>query len=379
MANELTPLMPAIYEALDVISRELIGYLPAVLRDSGIERAALGDDVKIPVTEAVESEDSVPGVTAPDTGDAETNGIKATISKSKHVPVRWKGEETKSLKNTGMFSSIQAQRFYQAMRTLVNEIETDIHLEAYKNASIAYGTAGKTPFGTGSDMTDFAGVLGLLEMNGAPTNDIQLVLGHGAIANLRGRQANLFKANEAGRDDMLRNGMTDRIMNMAIRHSHAVGLHKKGNAKDYITSGNFDTGSLNIRVEGGTGNILKGDIVTFAGDGTQYVSSGLDGANLSLNRGGLMLPVEDKTGITIGNSYVPNVAFARTAIALATRAPALPDGGDSASDVTTIVDPATGLAFEIAVYKQFLQVTYHVRLAWGVKAIKQEHIALLVG
>ncbi|ENW92759.1 P22 phage major capsid protein family protein [Acinetobacter dispersus] len=379
MANELTGLMPAIYEALDVISRELTGYIPAVTRDSGIERAALGDDVKIPVTEAVESQDSVPGTNAPDTGDGEIGSIKATISKSKHVPVRWNGEETKSLKNTGMFSSIQAQRFYQAMRTLVNEIEADIHLEAYKNAAVGYGTAGKTPFGTGSDMTDFAGVLGLLEANGAPTNDIQLVLGHGAIANLRGRQANLFKANEAGRDDMLRNGMTDRIMNMAIRHSHAVGLHTKGTGDAYITQGNHGIRSRAVEVSGGTGTILNGDIVTLAGDATKYVSSGLFGSTLGLNKHGLLLPAEDKTGISVGNSYVPNVAFARSAIALATRAPALPEGGDNASDITTIVDPATGLAFEIAVYKQFLQVVYHVRLAWGVKAINQEHIGLLLG
>lgn len=379
MANELTGLMPAIYEALDVVSRELTGFIPAVTRDSGIARAAKGDAVKIPVTTVEESHDSEPGVTAPDTGDSKIDHVVAQITKSKHVPVRWNGEETKSLQNTGMFSSIQAERFYQAMRTLVNEIESDIWNEAYKNASNAYGTAGATPFGTAADMTDFAGVLGLLERNGAPTNDLQLVLGHSAIANLRGKQSNLFKTNEAGRDDLLRNGMTDRIMNMAIRHSHAVGMHAKGTGADYTVSGDALTGSTTIATTAGTGTILGGDIVTFAGDATQYVSGGLSGANLSLNKAGLLVPAEDKTVITVGGNYMANVAFSRSAIALATRAPALPDGGDSAVDVTQVVDPLTGIAFEIAVYKQFLQTVYHVRLAWGVKAVKQEHIGLLIG
>ncbi|MBP8005318.1 MAG: P22 coat - protein 5 family protein [Acinetobacter sp.] len=379
MANELTGLMPALYEALDVVSRELTGFIPAVTRDSGIARAAVGDDVKVPVTTVEEAQDSTPGVTAPDTGDTEVEHVTAKITKSKHVPVRWNGEETLSLQNTGMFTSIEAQRFYQAMRTLVNEIEKDIWLEAYKNASIAYGTAGSTPFSVAADMTDFAGVLGLLEQNGAPTNDLQLVLGHGAIANLRGKQSGLFKVNEAGREDLLRNGMTDRIMNMAIRHSHAVGAHAKGSGADYLTNGAFDVGSRNIGVDGGTGTILGGDIVTFAGDSNQYVTSGLDGVNLALNKSGLLLPAADNTEIVVGSNYVPNVAFARSAIALATRAPALPKGGDAATDVTQIVDPVTGLAFEIAVYKQFLQTVYHVRLAWGVKAIKQEHIGLLLG
>lgn len=379
MSNTLTGLMPDLYEALNVISRELTGFIPAVMRDSGISRAALGESVKVPVTTVEQSQDTIPGVVAPDTGDTDIDSVTATISKSKHVPVRWNGEETLSLSNTGMFSSIQAQRFYQAMRTLVNEIEADVWIEAYKNASVAYGTAGATPFAVAADMTDFSGVLGALEINGAPTNDLQLVLGHSAIGNLRGKQSGLFKVNEAGREDMLRNGMTDRIMNMAIRHSHPIGVHVKGTGAGYLTNGAAAIGQTVIPVDTGTGTIKQGDLINFAGDATQYVSGGLVGNNLTLNKNGLLLPAADNSEITLGNSYVANVGFARSAIALATRAPALPKGGDSADDVTQIVDPLTGLAFEVAVYRQFMQVVYHVRLAWGVKAVNPDHIALLLG
>ena len=44
-----------------------------------------------------------------------------------------------------------------------------------------------------------------------------------------------------------------------------------------------------------------------------------------------------------------------------------------------VTDPVTGMTFEIAIYRQFLQMVYHVRLAWGVAAIKPDHIALLQG
>lgn len=379
MANTLTGLLPSIYEALDQVSRELTGYIPAVSRDSGIERAAVGQAVTVPVTTEAQAQDTVAGVNAPNTGDTAVDSVTATITKSRHVPVRWNGEETKGLTNAGTFSTIQADRFYQAMRTLVNEIEADIHAEAYKNASRAYGTAGATPFGTATDLSDFAGVLRVLEENGAPRSDLQLVLGHSAIGNLRGKQSGLFKVNEAGSADMLRNGMTDRIMNMAIRHSHATGLHVNGAGSGYVVDGAHTTKATTIKVKTGTGTVLAGDIIAFAGDANKYVSGGLTGTDLKLNKSGLLLPAADGVAVTRGGAYTANVAFARSAIALATRAPALPEGGDAADDVIQVVDPLTGLAFEIAVYRQFMQVVYHVRLAWGVKAIKQEHIALLMG
>jgi hypothetical protein len=382
MANTLTDLIPDMYEALDVVSREMTGFIPGVSRNSSVARAALNQQVLVPVTGASSSANNTPGVNAPDTGDATVDNVPVSITKSKHVPVRWNGEETKGLQNAGTFSTIQADRFYQAMRTLVNEIETDLWTEAYTHASRAYGTAATTPFGTAADLTDFAGVLRILEENGAPTNDIQLALGHAAIGNLRGKQSGLFKVNEAGSSDMLRNGMTDRIMNMAIRHSHAVTTHTKGTGASYVTSGSTAVGVEDIALVTGTGTVLVGDVVTFAADANNkyVINSGVSApGTISIGEPGAKVVIATANAMTIGNTYTPNVAFARSAIVLATRAPAMPSGGDSADDVMMITDPRTGLSFEIAVYRQFLQTVYHVRLAWGYKAIKPEHISVLMG
>jgi hypothetical protein len=73
------------------------------------------------------------------------------------------------------------------------------------------------------------------------------------------------------------------------------------------------------------------------------------------------------------------MAFARSAIVLATRLPSLPEAGDSAIDRTTIVDPRSGLAFEVAMYPQYRQMQWEVSLAWGVGSAKDEHIAALLG
>ena len=83
--------------------------------------------------------------------------------------------------------------------------------------------------------------------------------------------------------------------------------------------------------------------------------------------------------LTIVGAATRNMAFARTALALATRAPALPEGGDMAVDRQTIVDPRTGMAFEIAMYAQYRQMQYEISAAWGTQCFKPEHLALLLG
>lgn len=387
MANTLTSLIPDLTEAMDVVSRELVGMIPAVRRDSNVSRVALDQNVIIPITPEASTAPNTPGVTAPDTGDQTIGNTSITISKSKHVPVRWNGEETKGLQNAGTFSSIQAQRFYQGIRALVNEIEADLWAAAYVKASRAYGSAGTAPFGTAGDFSDFAGVARILDENGAPTSDRQLVLGHAALANLRGKQSVLFKANEAGSSDMLRNGMTDRIQGMAIRHSDAVGIHTKGagTGYDFATAGEA-IGQTTLTTEGGTVNstgFKAGDVITHAGDSANkyVVKTGLTATSgdLIINEPGLLVAGVDANEITIGNSYTANLAFDRSAIVLATRLPAMPEGGDAADDVMTLVDDKSGLAFEVAHYKQFLQNVFHVRLAWGYAAIKPAHIATLMG
>ena len=72
------------------------------------------------------------------------------------------------------------------------------------------------------------------------------------------------------------------------------------------------------------------------------------------------------------------MAFERDAIQIITRASAMPIGGDSADDVTEIVDPISGLAFQVAMYKQYRQIKFEVGLAWGVKVVKPKFLCLLV-
>jgi hypothetical protein len=387
MANTLTGLIPTIYEALDVVSREMVGFIPAVTRNSSAERAALNQAILVPITPETTLGDNTPAVTAPNTGDQVIGNVSMSISKSKHAPIRWNGEEQRGMINAGSYANTLRGQFEQAFRKLTNEIETDLWLAAYNNASRAHGTAGATPFGTAGDLSDFAGVLRILEDNGAPKSDLQLVLGSAAMSNLRGKQSVLFKVNEAGSNDMLRNGMTDRVQSFALRNSAAVVPHTKGGGASYVTSGSTAAGVKDIALVTGTGTVLAGDVVTFAADtankyviGTGVAAPG----TITLNDPGARITIPTANALTVGDSYTPNVAFARSAMQLITRPPQMPIGPDGramdmADDVMMVTDPISGITFEVAVYRQFMQLTYHVRLAWGVAAVKDAHIATLIG
>ena len=380
MANSLSCLMPTLFAALDIVSREIVGFIPAVSVNAAPNGVAKGDPIKIPVTQTAESYDVVPGAAPGDNGDQEVACVTMTIQKSKYAPVRWTGEEQLSVSNAGVLNTVLRDQFAQAMRVLVNEAEQDI-ASCYKEASRAYGTAGTTPFAAG--VTDVAQVRKILVDNGAPLNDLQLVVDTAAGANLRAN-TQLTKANEAGTDATLRRGELLQISGMSIRESAGIRPHVAGSfTGDAVVnnSGGYKPGANIVAYDGASAADFKaGDIVTFADDNNKYVINKAGTVSpLTLNLPGLRSAVADDAAVTLGKAYTPNLAFDRNAIQAIFRTPAVPQGGDMADDRTVITDPVSGLSFDVSVYRQYKQVKYEVGLAWGWKCIKPEHVAILLG
>lgn len=388
MANTLTSLTPTIYEALDVVSRELTGFIAGVTRNSSAERAALNQTILVPVVPQATLADNTAAVTAPNTGDEVIGNVSMTISKTKHYPIRWNGEEQKGLINAGSYGGILQNQFAQAFRTLTNQIELDLATAAYQGASRAYGTPATAPFGTASDLSDASQVRKILDDNGAPQSDLHIVLGTSAMANIRGKQSVLFKVNEAGTDQLLREGVIGRLEGMNLHTSGQILTPTKGTGTLYTSdTAGYAIGATAIALITGSGTVLAGDAVTFAGDTNKYVvATGLAAPGvLTIAAPGLRIALAASAiAMTVGNTAAQNVAFDRSAIQLVTRPPAMPIGPDGkpmdmADDVMSITDPVTGMTFDVAVYRQFMQMVYHVRLAWGVAVVKANHIANLLG
>lgn len=374
MANTLTSLAPDLYEALDIVSRELVGFIPSVTLDSSAERAAVNQTIRVPITTSQVAADLSPGQLPPDTGDQTVLNNPLSITKARTVPFRWTGEEQKGVNTGPGYKNIRVNQIAQAMRTLTNEMEVDLGSMAYLS-SRAYGTAGTTPFAT--DLSDPAQVRKILSDNGAPLSDLHMVIDTTAAAKMRSLGI-LTKANEAGTVDLRANGTLLNIHGFGIRESAGVGYHTAGTGASYVTNGALAKGATTIPVQTGTGTILAGDVVTI-GNFKYVVTSTLSGGSFTIGAPGLMVAVSTGATVTVNSAFTANFAFARSAIVLATRAPALPEEGDMASDRMMIQDPVSGIAFEIAMYPQYRRIRYEVSAAWGYANIKPEHSAILLG
>jgi hypothetical protein len=381
MANTLTSLIADAYKGLDVVSRELVGFIPAVTRDSDVAQAAIGETVYSYTAPAAEAGDLAAAATVPDDGDQTFGNKTVAITKARRVPIRWNGEQTKQMDHSFGTGNMIQDQFAQAFRTLTNEMESDL-AALHVSASRAYGTESTTPFA--STLADTAQVKKVLDDNGAPASDRHCVIDTSAGAAMR-TLTQLTNINQSGDSTMLRQGELLNLHGFAIRESAQVEQDVAiGDSDGNFTSAatGFAVGVTSIPLITGANEIIAGDIILFTGDTNKYVvTTGIDGpGTIVIAEPGLKqaLPAS-AVDVTSVAASVRNLAFSRNAIVLATRTPALPDGGDLAVDRTIITDPYSGLSFELSMYAQYRQMQYEVSAAWGVGAMKDEHMSILLG
>jgi hypothetical protein len=201
--------------------------------------------------------------------------------------------------------------------------------------------------------------------------------------------AQLQKVNEAGGEELLRRGELLNLQGLMLKESNGITAHVKGTATGGRTNNaaGVAVGTTVIPVEnitaGATG-YKAGDVITFASDATnKYVievglASGATG-NITIAAPGVRIELLDNDNITVLNNYTGNVAFHRAAAELVVRPPAMPQGGDMATDRMTVQDPFSGLVYEMALYKGYGKSMLDITTFYGAKVWKPDFVATLLG
>ncbi len=380
MANTLTNLAADIYRAADIVGRELVGFIPSSTVNASDERVAVGQNVRSFSTPTATAVTIAPSMTIPEGTDQALTNKTLTLTKQRGVQIPYTGEDVRFLDGGAGYETVYGAQVQQAMRTLTNEIETDLATEAYQNASRAVGTAGTTPFASNFDLV--AEGRQILADNGMPTNDgrMSLVMNTAAGTNLR-NLATLQSADSAGNDQLLRRGTLLDLQGVMIKESAQVQAHTKGTgASKLLNDASSAIGDTTIAADGGSGTILAGDVVTFAGDTNNYmVNTALAAGSFTIGDNGLRVALADNAAITVGNNYAANIMMHQAALELVMRAPAKPQGGDAADDVLIVQDPVSGLVFEVSVYKGFNKAMIQVGCVWGYQAWNTDGIAVVMG
>lgn len=377
MGNTITDLLPTIYAGLNKVSREMVGFIPAVTRDARLDRAAVGQTVRWPIAPANAAGALTPAYVGPNASAQTISNGYITLSKFYGASFPWTGEEIALGRQAGWIDQLMAQQFEQIFRSIVNQMEADL-AALYIYGSRACKTSGVQLFDSTDKLNSFAQLNRILNDNGAG-GDRHLVLSNAAYALLEGSDS-MNKVNEAGTDVTAREGVIARTHGFAIHQSGGISAHTNG---DYTDSVVTDLALAGTAITGTSlGGNLKGDLLKIANDDNNvYVLN----ADASATAGVINAPgskvahsgASDAVTALIATSYTPNMAFTRDAIGLVARVPNEPEGGDSAVEVQVVTDPKSGIPFRVAKYRQYHQVSYEVSSVWGAAAINSNGIAIL--
>ena len=380
MANILTDLAADIYKSAEVVGRELTGAISSMTINSVEgEAVALNDTVRSFTTqEPTLNTTYAPSMTIPEGNDQTVGNKTLVVSRVANVRIPFSGEDVKHLDNGAGYDNVLQKQLQRAFRKITNTIEGFACETIAKGASRSVGTAGTTPFA--SNFNIVAEGRQILVDNGTPMDgEVSMILDTAAGTKLR-NLAQLQKANEAGGDDMLRRGTLLDLQGVMLKETGSAYAHTKGTGASYVTNGTFAVGETVIDIDGGSGTVLAGDIVTFQNDTNAYVvSEALAGGAITLAAPGLRKSLADGLTVTLSANRTGNFIFHRAAAELVVRPPAQPKGGDAAADRMTVQDPFSGLVYEIAFYKGYNKNMIDITTLYGAKVWNDELVASVAG
>ena len=379
--NKLTGLIPILYAALQVVSRELVGFIPATSRNMTAEGAALNQIVRVPMTPETELQDITPG-TPPTNGGTEFDYVDMALTNNKIAkPITWNGDEQISVGSS--LNPMMVNQYAQAMRSIVNQVEKDVCLAATIGAIEAgnvYGNAGVTPFA--SNLNDLALVKKHQDDLGTPGGDRHLVINTATGAALRSLQQ-LTSVAHSGETDMLRQGVLNNLMGYAIRESGGFMPISPGTQASLVLATAAPKGAKTIAVTALTGTLNIGAVIRLAGNYYTVTAPAIAGATTLNISPAIVDDIPTGTNGSILATYMPNVAFSRDFIYLATRNPAMPQqasqAGGTLLDIMSLTDPASGLSFQVCLFDRYRQIAIEIGLTWGVAAVNKRHGLLLLG
>jgi len=376
--STITALAPVLFSAAHQVAAEPFGAIDAINTSFDNKGVAKGDKIKIPYVPAAGNAQFSAANVTPAGSDITAQATEIEITKSQKNSMVLTGEQIRSLENGGNWQEWASQWSQAAMRALRNEAEQDACTAIKVGASRAYGSADVTPFAT--SLNDLNRVRQILRVNGAPMQDLQLVVDTNAELNMLNLGI-VQQAYAAGSDQERRSGTLRPQLGFNIRSSAGIQRHTTAAAASYVLDSATTVGATGLVTKTGTDATSLGDIFHLATDtGNLYVVNGLDKTTstklITIGRPGARAVYDANSTVTFKGAYNPNFAFERNAVVGVMRPPVMPA---NPAIKQTLVSDKFGMTYLFCEIAQYGQITWELHLAWGFKVIQPEFVATLIG
>lgn len=372
MANNIEAYVPKIL-AMGILALRKATVLPRLVNADYSQAAAeKGSTITISIPSAIAVQDVTPAATPPSTADIVPTSATIVLDKWKEAPFHLSDKELLEAENDIVPGAVSA-----AVAALIEQVNADI-LANYKKFYGASGTAGTTPFA--SDATAATAARRILNVQLAPIANRRIVLDPLAEEKALGLAA-FADAVRSGDPAVIMEGQIGRKLGFDWYMDQQVPIHTAGTGTGYLVNNaaGYAAGSKTIAVDTGSGTLIVGDIITFAGHTQQYVvTTALSGGSVSFEPG-LAVAVADNVAITKVATHTANLAFHRDAIGFAAR-PLISAAGASLGAITqSAIDPVTGLPLRLEVTREHKRVRWSFDMLYGTDVVRRELGARILG
>jgi hypothetical protein len=365
MANSLTNVME-IMVSLGVASlRQNAIAARLVNTDKNTEAAEKNQLIRVPVPSAVPAQ-AVTAGSANTATDLAPTGVDITLDQWYEARFKLSDRELQEVETT----RILPMAVNEGIKSLANQIDSFI-LTRLKNR--AYSVRDTTNPVAVADITS---VRKLLNQTLAPVEDRRLVVDPTVEEEMLRLDA-FRDLDKTGQTDPLLEGILGRRFGLDIAMDQNLAAHTAGTGSGYLTnSASLTVGTKTIPTDTGTGTILEGDIVTFAGHTQTYVvTSALSGGSFAIYPG-LVVGVADNVAITVKATHTPNLAFQRNAFMFAMRPLAVPVGTPGVL-ISQASDPISGVNLRLEVQRLNKETIWSLDCLYGGAVVRPELLARL--
>lgn len=376
MSNTITAAVPTLLAQGLMALRQNAVMANLVNSDYGTLAAQKGQAITVPIPSAVTAISVTASNVPPTTADFTLGSATITLDQWIEAPFYLTDKDIMDCQE-GVIPS-QAS---EAIKAIINNVDSYI-FGKYVGIYGYQGTAGTTPFA--SDTTDATGLRKVLNNQLAPLNDRRMVLGPDAEANalnLRAFQDMSFSGSVAG----IQEGKINRKFGFDWFMDQNIPTHTAGTAVGATTNtAGYAIGIKTITLaSAGTGTILAGDVITFAGDTQTYVvvtgDADVSGGGTVVFEPGLKIAIAaSATAITLKASHVINLGFHRDAFAFASR-PLIDTTEGLGNLIMAATDPLTGMSLRLEVSREHKRTRWSYDILYGAALVRRELACRLAG